>query len=58
MYGIPPSALCSSVDGNLGTFHFLVIVNSATINIAINVFVPALNSLGYTIETNTKILMQ
>ena len=37
----------SSVDGHLGCFHFLAIVNSAAVNSGIHVSFSVLVSLGY-----------
>ena len=31
--------ICSSVNGNLGCFHLLTVMNSATMNIHVQVFV-------------------
>ena len=37
----------SSVDGNLGSFHVLAIVNSAAVNIGIHVSFSVMISSGY-----------
>ena len=40
----------SSVDGYLGCFHVLAIVNSAAVNIGVHVSVSILVSSGYILE--------
>ena len=39
--------ICSSVDGHLGCFHVLAIVNSAAMNYGIHVSFSILVSSGY-----------
>ena len=39
--------MCSSVDGHLGCFHVLAIVNSAVMNNGIHVSLSILVSSGY-----------
>ena len=39
--------ICSSVDGHLGCFHVLAIVNSVTMNNGIHVSLSILVSSGY-----------
>ena len=40
-------SICSSVDGHLGYFHVLAIINSAAVNSGIHVSFSVLVSLGY-----------
>ena len=42
-----PHFVHSSVDGHLGCFHFLAIVNSAATNNGIHVFLSIFVSSGY-----------
>ena len=39
--------ICSSIDGHLGCFHILAIVNNTEMNIGLRMFFRILSSFGY-----------
>ena len=55
MLNIPPLFIQSSVDGNLGCFYLLAIVNNAAVNIGVQMSVSILvcSSSEYMLRTGT-----
>ena len=43
---VPPLFIYAPVDGHLGSFYLLTIVNNAAINIDVQVWVPVFRPLG------------